>query len=180
MHPRIREILDYLDDQRASLLAAYEAVPVPLRNKSPEPGRWSAAGVVEHLSIVELRLAEDISRRIVKAKAEGLASESSTERIIPTLPLVPLLDRTVHLPASEVSQPSGLEAKAAWAALEAAGNSVRGVLRAHDGLALGNVVIPHSRFESMSAYYFLAFVGAHETRHAAQILEIAKSFRGIE
>lgn len=51
---------------------------------------------------------------------------------------------------------------------------VREALRAGDGLALGTRFLPHRVFGQMPLYYFFAFVGAHEARHAAQIREISE------
>jgi hypothetical protein len=57
MHSRTRELLDYLESQRAVLRDAFEAVPPALRDRPPAPDRWSTAGVVEHLAILEQRIA---------------------------------------------------------------------------------------------------------------------------
>jgi hypothetical protein len=74
--------------------------------------------------------------------------------------------------APEAIHPTGLSADAAWNALEEAGKHVREVLNASDGLALGTLSMPHALFGPLSASHWLAFVGAHEARHAAQIREI--------
>jgi hypothetical protein len=50
MHPRTRELLEYLDAQRAVLRDAFDAVPPELQNTAPAPDRWSAAANVEHLA----------------------------------------------------------------------------------------------------------------------------------
>jgi hypothetical protein len=54
MHTRTRELLDYLELQRAVLRGACESVPPALRDRPHAPDRWSAAGVVEHLAILEI------------------------------------------------------------------------------------------------------------------------------
>ncbi len=176
MHPRTQEIFDYLELQRTALSIAFRAVPAALRDATPAPGRWSAAGIAEHLAKVESRMADRLSKRIAEARADGLAAEMSTDPILPSLPLGQLLDRSVRLPATEANLPTGLDATAAWEALHVAGTGVRDLLKASDGLALGTVFIPHPRFGSMSVYYFFAFVGAHEARHAAQLHEIVQFF----
>ena len=72
MHPRIRELLEYLDVQRALLTAAFDAVPAGARDRRPAPGEWSAAGVIEHLAIVEQRVAGFTSTLIAAAKTDGV------------------------------------------------------------------------------------------------------------
>ena len=73
--------------------------------------------------------------------------------------------------------PKGLSAEEAWAALEQAGVAVKEALAAGDGLALDAVMHEHPLFGPQSAYYWFAFLAAHEGRHAAQIREIARSVR---
>jgi hypothetical protein len=64
-----------------------------------------------------------------------------------------------------------LDAAAAWTALENAGSMMRSMLVANDGLALSSITHPHPRFGPLSVYDWVAFLGAHEVRHAEQIRE---------
>jgi hypothetical protein len=64
---------------------------------------------------------------------------------MPTLGLDHLLDRSVKFSASNASQPTGLDADAAWAALERAGAGVREALNAGDGLALDKAFMPQTK-----------------------------------
>jgi hypothetical protein len=173
VHPRTRELLDYLDDQRAVLRRAFDAIPAPLRERPPAAGRWSIAGVIEHLAIVEVRVNGRLSALISEARAAGLGAEPSSEPVLPTINLGQVVDRSTKLAAPDAIQPTGLGADAAWTALEEAGKGVRDLVNASDGLALGTVSMPHPVFGPSSAYHWFAFVGAHEARHAAQIREIA-------
>jgi hypothetical protein len=175
MHPRTREILDYLDQQRAVLRAAFDAVPSSLRDRSPAPGRWSTSGVIEHVAMVEGRLARRLSTRITEARAEGVGPEQATEPVLPTLDVASVLHRTKRVTAPDTVQPTGLDAEAAWTALEHAGEELRETIRAGDGLALGTVLMPHPVFGSISVYHWFAFAVAHEARHAEQIREIAET-----
>ena len=175
MHPRTRELLDYLEQERAALRAAFQAVPVSLRDRSPAPGRWSAAGVIEHVAIVEARTAQRLQERIATACAEGVAPEKNVDPVLPTLNLKRVLDRGTRIEAAEAVRPTGLNADGAWEALEKAGAAVHDALRSGDGLALGTVFLPHPIFGQAPLYYFFAFVAAHEARHANQLREITES-----
>ena len=62
MHPRTRELHDYLDAQRTVLRDAFEALPASIRDVPPGADQWSAAGIVEHLAIVERRIARVLTR----------------------------------------------------------------------------------------------------------------------
>lgn len=175
MHPRTRELLDYVNQQRKVLRAAFDTVPPSMRDRSPASGRWSTAGVIEHLAIVETRGAGRLSVRIAEVRAEGLGAELSTDPVLPTLNVTRVIDRTARFTAPDALQPTGLGADAAWASLEQAGGAIRDAFKAGDGLALGTVSIPHPAFGPISLYQYFAFMGAHEARHAAQIHEIAEA-----
>ena len=63
LHPRILELIEYLDEHRRHLHEAVASVPPPLRERKPGPDRWSVAEVVEHVSMVEQRVAALLAAR---------------------------------------------------------------------------------------------------------------------
>ena len=176
LHPRTLELLDFLDSQRDTVRIAFEKLPPALRERVPAPGCWSATGVIEHLSMVEDDVNHRLRVRIHEACQAGVGREVATDPILPSLKLDHLFDRTARFAAREAVCPTGLSSSAAWSALEQAGDALRETLLVGDGLALGSVTMSHPRFGAQSAYYFFAFVGAHERRHAAQLDEIADKF----
>jgi hypothetical protein len=177
MHPRTDELLQYLDAQRAVLRAAFDAVPTDLRDKEPAPGRWSPNAIVEHLAIVDGRVAGLLSARIAEGRAAGsLGPDPSTDPILPTVDVSSILDRTTRVTAPEPIRPTtALDADAAWAALEQATTAVRASVMEGDGLALDTIMHPHPRFGPISLYHWIVVVGAHEARHAAQIRECVQA-----
>src|SRR5882672_4306107 len=118
MHPRTKELLTYFDTHRAVLKSAFDSIPVERRNRQPEPGRWSTANVVEHLAIVEGRMAGILLGRINEERAAGLAGETSSAPMLPTLDVARVSDRTTRIHAPEFAIPTGLDAVAAWTQLE--------------------------------------------------------------
>ncbi|MFL5576709.1 MAG: DinB family protein, partial [Gemmatimonadaceae bacterium] len=118
MQSRTQEILAHLDTHRAELERAVAAVPAQLRERRPAAERWSVAEILEHLALVEARIAHLLGDRLAAARAAGLGAERETSPVVPTLDVARLLDRSRPLTASEASQPrAGLDAGAAWAAL---------------------------------------------------------------
>jgi hypothetical protein len=170
MHLITRELVTYLDEQRTVLRAAFDASPTELREVAPGPERWSAANIIEHLSIVEGRVAKVLTERIEEARS-GLQADLRTEPILPTIDYTRVYDRSTRVKAPEVAIPTGLNSSSAWTALEKAGSMLRSMLVANDGLALSSVTHPHPRFGVLSVYDWIAFLGAHEVRHAEQIRE---------
>ena len=175
MHARTKELLTHFDAHRAELKSAFDSVPSDRRNQPPEPGRWSSANVVEHLAIVESRMAGILSSRIREEREAGLAGETSSEPL--SLEMTRITDRTTRVQAPDFAIPTGLEAAAAWTQLEVATAALRAMILSGDGLSLDKVVQPHSRLGPMSVYQWIAFLAAHESRHAAQIREILTATR---
>ncbi|HET7620163.1 MAG TPA: DinB family protein [Vicinamibacterales bacterium] len=173
MHPRMQEILSFLDLQRAALARAYEAVPPGLRSLRPAPDRWSAAEVIGHLTVVEGRITQVLRASIDAATEAGLGPDRETSPVVPTVDVDRILDRSRAVTASAGSQPpAGLGADDAWATLEERRADLRRLIHDVDGLALQLVTAANPVLGSLNAYQWLVFVGAHERRHAAQIDEI--------
>jgi DinB superfamily len=170
MHAITRELLTYLDQQRLVLKSAFESVPVESRDRLASPERWSAANIVEHLAIVEARVAKVLSERFLEARP-GLPASARTQPVLPTIDYKRMYDRSNRVKAPEIAVPTGLNAASAWTALDNSSTMLRDLLAAGDGLELGSVTHPHPRFGVLSVYDWVAFLGAHEVRHAEQIRE---------
>jgi uncharacterized damage-inducible protein DinB len=173
MHPRIREVIDYLDGRRMELQRAVDEVPVALRSRPPAPERWSVAEVLEHVALVEERIVELFTHQLADARAKGLGPERDSSPVLPTFNTSQLADRARRLVASEVAQPrSGADAVSAWRRLEHAREATRDALRSADGLALAEVVAPNPVLGPLNLYQWVLFIGGHEARHTGQIREI--------
>lgn len=170
MHPRIREVLDHLAAQRAELAAAFESVPRERRGQRPAPDRWSVAEIIEHLAIVEARITRMVSEGVRNADP-GPDPDSSP--ILPSLDLARLVDRSEKRVAREALHPtSGTTASEGWSALERSRAALLAAVAEFDGLAIDVVRSPHPVLGELNGYQWLAFIGAHEARHAQQIREV--------
>src|SRR5262245_49967132 len=142
-HPRTRELLQYLDEQRAVLRTAFDAVPRAQVELHPSPEKWSATGVVEHLSIVEARVADRLESAIEEARQNGLGPDPHLEPILPLVDVLRVADRTNRVSAPEVAHPTLLGPAEAWRDLDRAGVRIRELLRSADGLDLSAVTAVH-------------------------------------
>jgi hypothetical protein len=171
----LRAVRESLAADRAALRAAVEGVPEALRSQKPAPGRWSVAEVLEHLSIVEARSVAMLGPLIESAPAIG-----SPDAVTP-LDRARLLDRSRKLSAPDAIQPTGtVTADAAWTALERSRVQLLEILETAEGRDLTRIGRPHPAFGTLDGYQWLAAVGGHEERHAAQILEIAGMLAAAE
>jgi hypothetical protein len=178
MHSRLEEVLSYLDTQRAALFEAIQLAPAEMRDQKPGPDRWSIAQVLEHLLMIEKRIAMGVTKWVSDARAGELGLETETSSVMATLPLELIVDRSQRRNAPEDVAPRGeMDAASAWAALGKSRASLRSGVLAGDGLALGEVIQKHPVLGPINIYQWLLFVGSHEGRHTAQVVEIAAELK---
>jgi hypothetical protein len=174
MHPRLEALFAGLEVQRAALVEAVDAVPPALRGERPVPDRWSVAEILDHLAITERRVARILTTKIAEARMAGLAPEEDPSPIPASTRLAMILGRQQRVSAPDVFVPRrGVTIDDAWAELRRTREALRLAALTGDGLALGTLTHPHPFAGPFNLYQWIAFVGVHEGRHAAQIREIA-------
>jgi hypothetical protein len=178
MHSHLEAVFSRLDVARAALRAAVDTVPESARTIKPAPDRWSAAEVVEHLSIVE-RIFGGRIEQAIQDHAAGLNRESTDRVKLPDTIEARMADRVNKRTAVEAARPTGtLTCEDAWAAFENNHVRVRAAVRAADGLSLGDVTVDHPFFGTLTIYQWIELMAAHEARHTEQIKEIASALAG--
>jgi hypothetical protein len=174
VHTHLRDVLSRLDHARAGVRSAVDAIPAGLHRQKPAPDRWSAAEVVEHLSITERIFSGRIAAAIDGARQAGLSTETSDRTPLPDSIEQRMADRGNRRTAPEPAQPTGaMDLTAAWLALEGGHDRLRALVSSVDGLALGRVTVDHPFFGTMTVYQWIELMAAHEGRHTEQIKEIA-------
>jgi hypothetical protein len=175
MHPRIEEVINYMDRERAALREAVERVPPDLREKPPGPDRWSVAQVLQHLGIIEKRVGMGMTKWVEEARNGAVGIETETSSVMNSLPIQLITDRTQRRNAPDEVRPTDdIDAKSAWTALEKSRETLRSAFLGGDGLALSEMVQPHPILGPINLYQWMLFVGSHEERHTAQVIEIAE------
>lgn len=169
MHPRTTELLQYIDDQTAELRAAFESVPEERRAVRRAPDRWSPAEVVHHIVIVERRIAPLLRALVEQARAIGPEPDESS--VLAIIEPARFVERTRRIQTGDAAKPRDTNVATVWTEFDEARRELRSVIVSGDGLALGEVSAPHPAAGPLSGYGWIAFVGAHAARHAAQIRE---------
>jgi hypothetical protein len=176
MQPRIKEMLNHLAMSRQELREAVDCVPIGQWRTKPNPDVWSVVDVLEHLAIVEVSVAGLLKRKVSEGRDAGLGVETDSSPVIDQRYIAKVRDRSYKVVTSEGTRPkSDLAPKAAWEAAERALETLRQVVIDVDGLALAEVSAPHPSLGPLNVYEWIAFIGSHESRHAAQIREIGAS-----
>lgn len=138
MHPRIAELIHALDEHHEDLRRAVESVSAAQRGQAPARDRWSVAGVIEHLSLLEARITPLFRSRVADARTARLGAETETSSVLATFDLNLMLDRSQRLVAPEIMVPKpDTDPEAAWQALDVTWQDFRQAVIEADGLALG-------------------------------------------
>ncbi|MDB4874202.1 MAG: DinB-like domain protein [Gemmatimonadetes bacterium] len=177
MHPRTAELLAYLDEHHAVLRGAFDAVPADRRNRRPASDQWSATDVITHLTLVQRRIATVFAKSVEEARARGLGAEADASPVLPTLDTARFVDRGRKIAGPERINPIHTGDSLEWSDFETAHAALEAALLQGDGLALSEITAPHPMFGAMGMYEWIAFAGAHCSRHAAQLREIEVATR---
>jgi hypothetical protein len=173
MHTHLTEVFSRLDTARTTLRSALDAIPPAMQRQRLAADRWSAAEVLEHLTLVE----QIFGGRIVKAldaARSGLIPEAHPRAPLPDAVEQRMSDRVNKRQAPEPARPTGtVDVATGWATLEGNHATLRAALAACDGLALSQVTLDHPFFGTMNVYQWIELMAAHEGRHTEQIREIA-------
>jgi DinB superfamily len=169
VHPRITELLAYVDRETAHLREVYESVPPDRRNVRTDPARWSPAEIVKHLAIVDQRIVQRLAALAEQARA--LPPETDASASLPAPLIARVLDRSGRFKTSPAAEPVDVDPDRVWEELMLARRALADAAAKADGLALGGVSAPHPALGSFNGYEWIAFVGAHAARHADQMRE---------
>ena len=173
MHPRITELVNYLETQRAAVLGAAHAVPAARWPETPTGGGWSVSEVLDHLHRVESGVARLIAKRAGAARAAGHAAETGTSSMLGALAGRGVEDRNLRIEApAQVAPAPAVDADRGVAALGESRASLLDAIGVADGLALGDIHHTHLVLGEINLYQWILFVGLHEKRHQSQLVEI--------
>jgi hypothetical protein len=177
LHPRIQEVIDFLDVHRRALRQTIASVPARLQRLKPADGRWSVAEVVEHLSLLEHRIAGLLTMHANAARASGVGPDADTSSVVATFTKgEAVIDRSAPITAPDPVQPTGtLDVPAGERALEKSRAALVEALRNANGVSLENSMQKHPVLGTMNMYHWMVATALHDDRHAAQIRETVAS-----
>jgi len=166
----IAEIYDSLEATRERLLRSVEGLSAGQEDFRPAPGRWSVADIMEHLAISEGQSVK-LFQMILK-KAEGSGRLRAADAPFAPVSIEEFVERSrkEKYQSPEMVRPGGgvplADSLARLRESRAALREQRPRLERVDGSELR---FPHPVFGPLDLYQWLAFVGAHEERHLAQV-----------
>jgi hypothetical protein len=180
LHPRIDELIDYITEHRRRVHEAVASVPAELREQKPAPDRWSVAEVVEHLALVEQRIAALVTAQVTAARARGVEPDPDTSSVVASYPNVAaVVDRTRKISSPTAVRPTGtVDSEGGTQALVQAHAALVTSLQNANGVNLEHLMQTHPALGPLNLYHWVVSLGLHDARHAAQIREVAESLAG--
>ena len=169
----LTDTLVRLERSRAALRVAVDLVPPGLRDRAPGADRWSVAGVLEHLALVEERYTTHLAAAVAAARGTAATPETAGPGLLPPTIETMVADRSARRSAPEELHPRGLAWSAAWARADATRAALRRLLDEIDPELATRVVHTHPRFGALNVSQWGQFLAAHEARHTEQLREIA-------
>ncbi|HZI18625.1 MAG TPA: DinB family protein [Pyrinomonadaceae bacterium] len=165
----VAEIYDSLEQARARLRRSVEGLTPEQERFKPDSARWSIAELVEHIAASETSLLGLFRKMLARAEAERLRREEGA-------PFAPVsLERFAErsrqkFEAPEMIRPAGdVPIADSLARLEQSSAELRGLRAGFETFDCSRLRFPHPAFGPLDLYEWLAFNGAHEARHVAQI-----------
>ena len=163
----LKPILLKLDKTRRELLRAADQVPAGHWQTAPSEGRWSAGGVIGHLTMVEryvLSSADRISRNEPKRWPFYRRFH---------LPFAMVERRLLKRKAPQRVEPQALGSKEEMLAeFREVRERTLAFLDETKSRDLSAYRWPHPFIGTLNVYEWLLFVGSHEVRHTKQMREI--------
>lgn len=178
MSDRVSTLKALLDARRSELFSALRSTRRGSRETLPFPGGWSVAMVLEHLVQTETAVTKLLASFAENASPRSPAENFDADAFSKRLEMPAFLDRTRRL---RLSQPTGsVPASAAWEALKTSREALLEVLERSAGHRLEDMSRDHPAGGKLDGYQWVAFMGLHEARHAAQIMEIESQLQAAQ
>jgi uncharacterized damage-inducible protein DinB len=172
----VSEIFDHIDGTRERLLRAVEGLSEEQQHFRPAADRWSVAQLCEHLSIVEGNVAGLLGKVLGKAEGSGTSRDDSAPFAPVSVEEFVERTRDVKLDAPESVRPGDSRPLAdSLAALDASRSALRALRPRIERADAHALRFPHPTWGPLNLYQWLLFVGAHESRHLAQIEALKES-----
>ncbi len=161
--------VQYLEQTRDGVVTAVKGLSDAQMKFKPAPDRWSVAETLEHITVSEDFLFQNVTNNIMKAPAG--APDRDTAKI-DAFVLSAIPDRSHKAQAPEPLKPT-----ARWTPAETLDHFLQSraktiaFLQSTQDLRAHVVTSPPLN-QPMDAYDWLLFISAHSERHTKQILEV--------
>jgi len=168
MRDRLLKKFDRLERMKAELLIRIDGVDADRLQRAPQPGKWSAAQVMDHLCGAEGRSVEYIRKKTLDPKSVPPASIMCAVRtiLLTTALSSPLRFKAPDVVADVPDNPPVDEVTARWKVVRA---ELRELIETLPEDLLGRALFRHAVAGRMNMSQTLDFMIFHLKRHSGQI-----------
>jgi hypothetical protein len=170
MHPRFRELHDYLAEARHALLATVNHLTAAQLQRRPAEQVWSPGETLEHLRLTESSIVKILRKLLRETDLNSLGLESEASSVMSRLDAFGLEQVVRRIPAPPFVQPAPeADGQAALVGLGRSRADLLHVMAQADGWAVGSLSFPHPIIGPLDFYQWVLFVAQHEVRHTCLI-----------
>ena len=175
--PKIREILDRLDGDRADLLASVAGRSREQMDYRAAEHAWSIGEVLHHLALAHEATAKLMANMLRRAREEAVPRDPDPNRSVLNSvdDVVPGVEEGRAPAPDRVTPKSYVPPDEAIARLDASRRRLEETLTELSEFDLSGLTFPHPFFGELDAYQWLLVTGWHERRHTKQIERIQGS-----
>jgi uncharacterized damage-inducible protein DinB len=165
----IAEVFAANEEVRRRLVERVEGLSEEQRGARGADGGWSAADIIEHLSLTERRVTRALEGMLPQAAADGGDYDDKANNFTP-FSLDTYVERANEqkFEAPEYIRPRGVPYGESLAHLKESRAALERLRPRFDAADL-TAQFPHPAFGPLNLAQWLAFIGVHEERHLKQI-----------
>ena len=161
-----KQVLQHLDRERDSLIAATVGLSKAQANFKPAPDRWSVAEIIEHLAIVEDLVIGRISQLLESSTTVQPQKVEDSDTVL----IAKVRDRSRKFQAPDPIQPAGAPLSDSLERLAANRAKLVDLLNSAPS-DFRQRSMPHPVLGPLDAHQWLIAVAGHCGRHTQQIFE---------
>jgi hypothetical protein len=170
MHPRFRELQDYLTKARQALLATVSDLTAAQLQRRPAAEVWSPGETLEHLRLTESSIVKILRKLLREADLNRLGPETDASSVMGRLDAFGLVQLVRRVAAPGFVQPAPqADGQTALVGLGRSRADLLDVMAQADGWAVGSISFPHPIIGPLDFYQWVLFVAQHEVRHTCLI-----------
>lgn len=166
----LAQIYEALDQTRETIYGRVKHLTPEQYRYQEEPGRWSVAGIVEHIGGAERRILTRLQELIGQAETAGtLAPAGADFRPISTDEILGRSEATTFQAPPAFEPKGGLSLDEFLERIRSSRTELLAMRPKFEALDLSDVKFPHPAFGPLDSYEWLALIVIHESRHLDQI-----------
>ena len=180
LYSSVADIYRANEEVRARLVARVESLDEEAQNYRADAAAWTVAEILEHLAVLERRLAQLATMMVGKVEgvaAAGGAAAGASPHFKPFSldeQAEQVRERKLVAP-DEVRPRGGVALSDSLARLKESRTALEALRPRIERADLSAATYPHPAFGPLNLYQWLAFIGLHEERHLNQIERLLRN-----